>query len=173
MFFNSWLDLLRILLVGSFAYLLLIFMLRVSGKRTLSKMNVFDFLVTVALGSTLASTLLSKDVALLEGLTAFSLLIFGQYLITYLSVRVPSFQKLVKAEPTLLFHQGRLLERTLHRERVTREEVLAAVRAKGFGSLDKVHAVVLETEGEFSVIGEVKGEASALANVRTKEAQAG
>ena len=82
MFFDSWLGLLRVGVVGSLAYLALVLLLRVSGKRTLSKMNAFDFVVTVALGSTLATVLLSKDVALAEGVVAFTLLIGAQYLIT-------------------------------------------------------------------------------------------
>lgn len=67
MLFQGWAGLLRTLAVGVLAYSALVVVLRVSGKRTLSKMNAFDFVVTVALGSTLASTLLSKGVALAEG----------------------------------------------------------------------------------------------------------
>ena len=73
MFFNGWIGLARVILVGAFAYFGLIILLRISGKRTLSKMNVFDLIVTVALGSTLATVLLSKDIALAEGITAFAL----------------------------------------------------------------------------------------------------
>ena len=103
MFFDSWFGLLRVGVVGSLAYLALIVLLRVSGKRTLSKMNAFDFVVTVALGSTLATVLLSKDVALVEGVVAFMLLIGTQYLITWLSVRSGVVRQLVKSEPSLIF----------------------------------------------------------------------
>ncbi len=88
MFFGSWYSLLRILVVGVLAYVALIVLLRVTGKRTLSKMNAFDLVVTVALGSTLATVLLSKDVALADGVVAFALLIGLQFIITWLSVRV-------------------------------------------------------------------------------------
>ena len=74
MFFTHWFDLARVLIVGVSAYAALVFLLRISGKRTLSKMNAFDLVVTVALGSTLATILLSKDVALAEGLLALALL---------------------------------------------------------------------------------------------------
>lgn len=67
MFFDGWTGLLRVLVVGTLAYAALVLLLRVSGKRTLSKMNAFDLVVTVALGSTLATVLLSRDVALAEG----------------------------------------------------------------------------------------------------------
>jgi uncharacterized membrane protein YcaP (DUF421 family) len=141
-FFNRWEGVARTLAVGVLAYAGLILMLRVSGKRTLSKMNAFDFIVTVALGSTLATILLSKDVALVEGLTAFALLIFLQYVITWLSVRSEHVAKAVKAEP----------DATLRRERVTRGEVRAAVREQGIATMNKVHAVVLETDGSMTVL---------------------
>ena len=67
MFFDDWNGLLRTLVVGILAYIAIVVLLRVTGKRTLSKMNAFDFIVTVALGSTLATVLLSQDVALAEG----------------------------------------------------------------------------------------------------------
>jgi uncharacterized membrane protein YcaP (DUF421 family) len=75
-FFNNWESLLRILIIGMLAYASLVILLRVSGKRTLTKMNVFDFVVTVALGSTLANVLLNKNVTLSDGILAFSVLIF-------------------------------------------------------------------------------------------------
>ena len=66
---------------------LLLLLLRVSGKRTLTRMNAFDLVVTVALGSTLATVLLTKSVALADGLVAFAVLILLQYGLTWLSVR--------------------------------------------------------------------------------------
>lgn len=84
----------------------MVLLLRVSGKRTLTKMNAFDLVVTVALGSTLATVLLTKSVALAEGLTAFVLLIFLQFVLTWLSVRSRAVSRLVKSEPTLLVYQG-------------------------------------------------------------------
>ena len=72
MFFDTWSGLLRIIVVGTLAYAALVVLLRVWGKRTLSRMNAFDFVVTVALGSTLATVLLSRNVALLEGVLTFA-----------------------------------------------------------------------------------------------------
>jgi uncharacterized membrane protein YcaP (DUF421 family) len=166
MFFDGWTGLLRVLVVGTLAYAALVLLLRATGKRALSKMNAFDLVVTVALGSTLATVLLSKDVALAEGVLAFALLLLLQFAITWLSVRSEGVQGLVKAEPRLLLHRGRLLPGALRRERVTEEEVCAAVRSQGIASLDEVAAVVLETDGSVSVVRRAEdGGASALANV--------
>lgn len=134
------------------AYTSLIFMLRISGRRTLSKMNAFDLVITVSLGSTLATILLNKDVALAEGALAFALLIGMQFAVTWLSVRVSWVRKTVTGEPVLLMYQGAFLPSVLRITRVTEGEVVAAVRSAGFEILDEIEAVVLETDGSFSVI---------------------
>jgi uncharacterized membrane protein YcaP (DUF421 family) len=111
MFFDSWSGLFRILIIGAAAYVALILMLRISGKRTLSKMNAFDLIITVALGSTFATVILDKSVALAEGVLGLALLICLQYVITWVSVRSMEFQGLVKAAPTLLLRNGQYLPR--------------------------------------------------------------
>eukprot|EP00873_Tetraselmis_striata_P032153 jgi/Tetstr1/452417/TSEL_039453.t1 len=160
MFFDGWDDLVRLVVIGVLSYVGLVVILRATGKRTLSKMNAFDLVITVALGSTLSSALLSQDVSLSEGLLAFVLLCALQYGVTFLSVRSEAVQGFVKAEPSLLYFKGPFVDRHMKRERVTREEILAAMRASGAGSLGDVEAVVLETDGSFSVVrtlGDDKG----------------
>ena len=154
MLFDSWARLGRVLLVGTLAYVALVLLLRISGKRTLSKLNAFDLVVTVALGSTLATVLLSKSVALAEGALALALLISLQYAIAWLSVRSPRLEGMIKAEPTLLLHRGRFLEQAMRAERITREEILAALRASGAAEPQAIAAVVLETDGSLSVIAQ-------------------
>lgn len=167
MFFNSWDSLIRTLIVGSFGYIAMIFLLRISGKRTLSKWNSFDFIVTIAFGSILASMLLSKDVSLTQGVIAIGMLVFFQFIITWLSVRSKIFQGLIKSEPTLLLFQGELQHNALQNQRVTKGEVFAALRANGIAGIEDVEAVILETDGTFSVIEKIKkASASALVDVK-------
>ncbi|WP_437941682.1 DUF421 domain-containing protein [Sorangium sp. So ce341] len=152
MFFSNWHSLGRIVVVGGLAYVALIVLLRASGKRVLSKMNAFDLVVTIALGSTLATVMLSKSVALADGVLAFALLVLLQFLITWLSVRSKTVSQMVKAEPALLVHRGEVLPRALKQERVVEAELLAAARNHGLTSLSDVEAIILETDGSFSVI---------------------
>ena len=155
--------LLRTLVVGVGSYAALVAMLRVTGKRTLAQMNAFDFIVTVAMGSTLAAILLQADVSLAEGILALGLLVALQFVVTFASVRSRGVLRAVKNEPTLLLYEGRLLEQALRAERVSAEEVHQAIRARGMASVQEVHAVVLETDGTFSVIGSpAPGQPSAL-----------
>ena len=152
MFFNSWFNLLSVLVVGVLAYAALILWLRVFGKRTLSKWNAFDFVVTIALGSILATVITSKDIPLIEGVSAFLLLITLQFIITWLSVRFSFVKNIIKAKPTLLLDKGEFLPDALCRQRVDESEVRAAIRSQGLAAVEEVEAVVLETDGTFSVI---------------------
>lgn len=152
MLFHSWTDLIRVFAVGAPAYAILVLLLRISGKRTLSKLNAFDLVITVAMGSTLATILLSPNVSLSEGVAALALLVLLQFLITWTSVRSARLRRLIKSEPTLLFYRNQYLHEALRRERITQAEVLAALRAQGFADLASVGAVVLETDGSLTAI---------------------
>ncbi|CAN5287409.1 DUF421 domain-containing protein [soil metagenome] len=150
--FTNWEALVRTALIGILAYPVLVLFLRVAGKRTLSKLNAFDFVVTVALGSTLAAILLNKDVTLAQGALALALLIGMQFIVTWSSVRAKWVRRLVTGEPSLLVYRGTCLHAALRRTRITDQEVLASVRGAGLSGLDDAEAVVLETDGSMSVI---------------------
>lgn len=166
--FSGWEELARTFIVGVIAYTCLIVCLRLSGKRTLSKMNAFDLIVTISLGSILASIMLSQGVTLAKGILAFSLLIALQFLVTWSSVRIPWIRQLVTGEPQLLLEHGCFVTDALRRTRVAESEVRAAVRAAGMADMNSLRAVVLETDGSFSVIQHDKSEPenSSLLGVR-------
>lgn len=167
--FDGWDILLRTLIVGTLAYAGLIVMLRVSGKRTLSKMSPFDLIITFALGSILASILTAKDITLAQGLLAFALLITLQVIISRLVARYGVLERWINSEPQLIFYNGRYLHTTMKTERVSEKEILTLVREQGRSSIDDVEAVILETNGDFSVIlrsEEGADDISALQGVR-------
>ncbi|MDG4782354.1 DUF421 domain-containing protein [Micromonospora sp. WMMD961] len=166
MWLNHPSDLFRLTVIAVLTYPALVALLRVSGKRTLSKLNAFDLVVTVALGSTLATILLSRSVSLVEGLLALSLLVALQYGAAFLAVRWPPSQRLLKSTPTLLLRDGVLRHDVLRRVRISDSEIRQAARSQGHGDLTRLAAVVLETDGSLSVIGqEARGDGSALTDV--------
>jgi uncharacterized membrane protein YcaP (DUF421 family) len=150
MLFQNWSGIFRTILVGILAYVTLVLFLRISGKRTLAKLNAFDLVVTVALGSTLSAILLQESIALAEGAVALGLLILMQFLVTFVSVRSPRFAKAVRSEPTLLAHDGSFCDEAMKRERVTREEALSVVRSAGARDIESVQYLVLESDGTIS-----------------------
>jgi uncharacterized membrane protein YcaP (DUF421 family) len=88
-----------------------------------------------------------------------------QFAITWLGVRLPLVERVVKARPVALLVDGTMRRDAMRRERVSEGEVRAAVRGKGYARMEDVAAVVLETDGSLSVIGRTPGQASALADV--------
>jgi uncharacterized membrane protein YcaP (DUF421 family) len=165
MLFNGWAGVLRVAVVGVLAYVALLALLRVLGKRGLTTMTPFDYIGTVAIGSTLANTLLSKDIVLAEGVAGFVVLLGVQWVISWLAVRSPMLDRIVNPEPTLLLHRGRPLYGPMRKLRITRDQILASARAHGFARLEDIDAMVLEPDGSLSVLRRGGDQGSALADV--------
>jgi uncharacterized membrane protein YcaP (DUF421 family) len=167
MWFDNWPDIARTILVGGAAYAGLVAVLRLTGKRTLSQLNAFDFIVTVALGSTLATILLSKDVSWTEGMVAFGLLAGLQLLVALLSSIWPRLRSVFTSSPVLLVEHGEYRDEAIRRNRLTRSEVRQGIRSSGSGDVSQVAAVVLETNGTLSVITTASlGNGSSLEGVK-------
>jgi uncharacterized membrane protein YcaP (DUF421 family) len=152
MLFQDWSGIARTVAVGFLAYVTLVLFLRISGKRTLAKLNAFDLVVTVALGSTLSAILLQESIALAEGATALALLIAMQFVVTFISVRSERFAKIVRSEPALLVRDGAFCRAAMKRERITEDEALSAVRAAGGRGVEDVASLILESDGTLSTV---------------------
>jgi uncharacterized membrane protein YcaP (DUF421 family) len=120
-------------------------------------MNVFDFVFVVAVGSVFASTILSKDVTLVEGLSALIALVGFQTILAKIAAHFPRAEQIINGDPALLLSKGKFIRSALRRERVTEEEVRASIRAKGIKRVEDVDAVILENDGSLSVAWEAKG----------------
>ncbi|NND72028.1 MAG: DUF421 domain-containing protein [Rhodothermales bacterium] len=152
LFFDGFMPLLRIMVAVPIVYVAVIVFVRMSGKRTTGQMNGFDWIVTVAMGSLVASAISSRSVPLADGLFAIALMLLLQFLVTGAVRRSARLARLVKSEPRLLVRNGRCLPDALAAERMTEGEILSAVRGQGVASMDDVAAVVLETDATISVI---------------------
>ena len=150
--FSGWTGLFRTAILAVLGYLTVQLVLRTASKRTLSKMNMADFVVTIAFGSILASMILLTDVAFTQGLVALVTLIVAEYAFTWALARSGRLRRLVVSKPTILYYGGEFLTERMRRERVTRDEILFAVRMNGAASLDDILAVILETDSSLSVL---------------------
>lgn len=164
-FFESWSELGRIGASALVLYAFMIIAVRLVGKRSTSQMNNFDWVVTVAVGSILASGILLRDVTIADAVFAVGILFGAQYLVTWAASRWRPVSRIVRARPRLLLRHGECLEEALKEERVTKEELQAAVRGAGIRDLSDVAWVVLETDASLSVIPGGPGPASALDSV--------
>lgn len=166
MFFDSLWAILRIVVIGIPSYLVMIVALRLAGKRALAKMNAYGLVVTIALGSMLASTFLTKDIALIDGVVAIATLLTLQWIVAFAVVRWPFLQNVTTSEPELMLYDGKPLRDVMERGRVHIGQLESAVRSAGHMSFADIQAVVLEPDGSFSVIPrQDPGDASAMEGV--------
>ena len=149
-------------------YVAVIVLTRLAGLRSLAKMSSFDFAATVAVGSTIATTI-AGSAPLATGVVALSMLYGLQYLVATLRRR-NVFRGAVDNEPMLLMVRGEVLEGNLKHARVSREELWAQLRLAGVHRREQVQAVVLETTGDMSVVqGEGPFDPELLSGVRGAE----
>lgn len=159
----SWSDLFRVLASGAGAFVVLLVSIRLAGNRTLSSMNASDFIITVAIGTTFASTMLSRDVAFAAGAAAIVTLISIQALTVWVSVKYPRLRHQAEGEAIVLLREGIAQERAMERARVSMGELRQAVRQQGYGGFDDLAVVLLEANGKFSVVPRARrGDAQAL-----------
>lgn len=151
-FFSDWMSLLRILIISIGGYIGLVLILRISGPRTLSKMNSFDFVITIALGSVYAGGILQKKVSLLDVLLSFTMLVGLQFVVTLIASKSKKFNKIIKADPILLYAEQTYLEKQMRKAHVTKDEIDSAIREQGISSTAFIKYVVLETNGKIVAI---------------------
>jgi Predicted membrane protein len=152
MFFHTWANIERVLLVSASMFVLIVLMLRVVGQQALAKMSGFDLVFTVTLGSVVANVAVTRTIPLLDAVVAIFAVLLLQETTRWLQARNLRVHHLVRQPPALLLWDGKLLEQKLRDSSVSADEVRAAIRSKGLSSLSEVRAVLLENNGEFSVI---------------------
>ena len=132
-------------------FILVILYTRIAGKRSFSKMSSFDFAMTIASGSILASTIVLKNVSLVQGAIALLVVYILQLVTAYLR-RYPTFQKITDNDPILLMKDGEIYYDNLKKARVTESDLRGKLREANVIQLSEVRAVVFETTGDVSVL---------------------
>ena len=135
-----------------FVFFLILLVTRVVGRRELSSMEPFDLILLVVIGDLVQQGVTQSDYSITGTTTVIvtmTLLVVGT---AYLSFRFRRLRPLLEGEPTLLISEGRLLERSLRRQRMTVDELRAEARQQSIGSLDEIRYAVLETNGKLSFI---------------------
>ncbi|MFL5575555.1 MAG: DUF421 domain-containing protein [Gemmatimonadaceae bacterium] len=133
-------------------YVLIVVALRIAGERALAKMSGYDLIVTVALGSLVASIPLTSAISVADGAAAIVTFLVLQEVTRWLQARSRHVHHVVRERPHLVVWDGEFLEDRLKKISMTEDEVRAAVRRTGLLSMTQVQAVVLENDGEWSVL---------------------
>ena len=130
----------------------LVVLIRVFGKRSTSKMNNFDWIVTVAIGALTASSIAFEEVTIAMALLVIVLLLGLQWGVTHLVERSRAAESIIQEDASVLVFKGQVLDAVKESERVSKKEIDAAIRQAGLTRLDQVYALILESNAEFSVI---------------------
>lgn len=152
LFFDNIDKLGRIVLTTVMVYVLIVLTTKVSGKRSTSQLNNFDWIVTVMIGSLGASTILLKEIPLIEGFSSILVLYVLQFLVTKYASISPQFSSVILSEPRIVFYQGQYLPDAMRAERLTRQELECAMRSEGISSLNEIEAIVFESDAKLTVI---------------------
>lgn len=148
---TTWTELGLVVALVVAVYAAVIALTRLGGLRSFSQMSSFDFAMTIAIGSIMASVAVVPNVTLLNGLVALALLFAIQTLVAVARQRGPA-EKVVDNTPALLYGDDGYHHDNMHRARVTESDLRAKLRENGVADLDDVLAIVLETTGTVSVM---------------------
>lgn len=128
-------------------------LVRVNGLRSFSKMTSFDFVMTVAMGSLVASSSQSTNWnAFLQSSVAMAALFIVQFSAAFARTSSDKLKRIMQNEPVILMRDGVISDDALARTRVSRDDLIAKLREANVGEFSSVHAVVLETTGDISVL---------------------
>lgn len=152
LFFDNIDKLGRIVLTAIMVYVLIILVTKVSGKRSTSQLNNFDWVVTVMIGSLGASTILLEEIPFIEGGASIATLYLLQFLVTKYASISPQFSSVILSEPRIVFYQGQYLDEAMRAERLTRQELECAMRTEGISSLNEIEAIVFESDAKLTII---------------------
>jgi len=162
MFFPGWHVLLQIVLRTGVIYLLVLIGVRLSGKREVGQMTPFDLTLLLLLSNSVQNAMTGPDTSLAGGAVAACTLLVVNYGVAAVSGSNRRLRRLIEGEPSLLVHDGKVIESHMARERVSMDELHRALREHGISSCDQVALAVLEVDGSISCLkyDEIKPDAN-------------
>ena len=162
MFFPGGHVLLQIVLRTAVIYLLVLVGVRLSGKREVGQMTPFDLTLLLLLSNSVQNAMTGPDTSLAGGAVAASTLLVLNYLIARGSGTNRHFRRFVEGQPSLLVHDGKMIESHMAREHVSVDELHRALREHGISCLEQTALAVLEVDGSISCLkyDEIKPDAS-------------
>lgn len=134
-------------------YLVLLVILRLSGKRTMAQVTTFDFILLLIISEAISEALVGEDSSLTAAAIVVITLVLLERLSDYVSWRLPRVKRVLESVPVVLVKDGRPIQDVMDRERISSDDVLSAAReTQGLESMDQIRWAVLETSGEISVV---------------------
>jgi len=142
----------KIALSSVAVYLFIIVAIRLFGKKELAQLSIIDLVFILLISNAVQNAMVGSDSSLAGGLVAASSLFIVNYLFKYILYRFPKLGNIVQGVELMLIYKGQLNESNLVKARITKEEILEAVREHGVSEIREVDLAVLETDGNISII---------------------
>ena len=143
-------------------YLVVLIGVRLSGKREVGQMTPFDLTLLLLLSNSVQNAMTGPDTSLIGGVIAASTLLLLNYFVGTLSGASRGFRRVVEGEPSLLVHDGKIIDSHMAKENVSLDELQRALREHGIATCHDVALAVLEVDGSISCLkyDEIKPDAS-------------
>lgn len=149
-------DILHAALRSLAAFILVLFVTRVLGRKAISQMTFFDFAVAITIGSVTASLAIGQNNTFhTVAVVLLSFCILG-LVDDYLHIKSFRFNKLINSEPLIVIKDGKIVEKNMRRERITISELTALLRIKNVVNISDVNYAILENSGKLSVLLKAK-----------------
>ncbi len=132
-------------------YILLIFVIRLMGKRQLGELEPAEFVVTMLVADLAAIPMQDGSIPLLSGLIPILTVLGVELILSALSLKSITFRRLLCGKPVILVENGNILQKNLKKTRITLDELTGHLREKGVLDVAVVQFAILETNGEVSV----------------------
>jgi len=145
-------TLLQIVIRTMAVYLVILVGLRLSGKREIGQMTVFDLVVLLLISNAVQNAMVGPDTSLTGGILAAVVLLVINIIIARLRLTSPRLRRLVEGTPTLLILHGKVIDEHMRREGIDAESLMAALREHGVEQISEVEMGVLEIDGSISVV---------------------
>ncbi len=135
-----------------FMYVLIVASMRIMGKRQLGQMQLSEFITAMILSEVAALPISDKNIPLLYSVVPLLIIISMEVILSYVSMKSPSLQRLLESKPSVLISHGKLDQSALRDSRITIKELLVELRISGLSSISEADYVFLEPNGKFSII---------------------
>jgi len=133
-------------------YLFIVVALRVLGKTELAQLSITDLIFVLLISNAVQNAMVGSDTSLGGGILAASVLFVINFIFKKLKYKFPSLRKVLEGEPVILIHNGKMIDVNCKKNNISKEELLQVIREHGSHTIEEVDSLILETDGNISVV---------------------
>ena len=133
-------------------YLFIILALRILGKTELAQLSITDLIFVLLISNAVQNAMVGADTSLGGGILAASVLFVINFIFKKLKYKFPKLRKVLEGEPVILIHNGKIIESNCQKNNISKEELLQAIREHGSNTIEEVDSLILESDGNISVV---------------------